>query len=287
MNIIKKLVVTCLVVLLSACSTSSEEGTKSAEFTIPDAEYSTEVINLPQFDDEKIINVVLYTSMGDIQLELFPDVAPKAVENFLTHAKDGYYDGLTFHRVMNDFMIQGGDPLGTGTGGESIWQTPFEDEFDLSLRNFNGALAMANSGADTNGSQFFIVQNNSPISDADIEGIYTSAYSAFLIDAALKRVEEKQQELSAEDFELYFEAEEEKLSADMEKGVPQDFKDAMEPIIEQYQSVGGTPWLDDVHTVFGQVVEGMDVVNAIAATPVDANSKPITPVIIETIEVIE
>lgn len=104
---------------------------------------------------------VMHTNMGDISLRLFPEKAPKAVENFVTHAKNGYYNGLIFHRVINDFMIQGGDPTGTGCGGESIWGTNFEDEFDISLRNFRGALSMANAGPGTNGSQFFIVQCNS------------------------------------------------------------------------------------------------------------------------------
>ncbi len=87
-----------------------------------------------------------------------PEVAPKAVENFVTHAKNGYYDGLIFHRVIKDFMIQGGDPTGTGMGGESIWGKNFEDEFSLDARNYYGALSMANAGPNTNGSQFFVVQ---------------------------------------------------------------------------------------------------------------------------------
>jgi peptidyl-prolyl cis-trans isomerase B (cyclophilin B) len=102
---------------------------------------------------------VMHTNMGDISIRLFPAHAPKAVENFTTHAKNGYYNGLTFHRVMKDFMIQGGDPKGDGTGGDNIWGTKgFEDEFDKKLMNIRGSLAMANSGANTNGSQFFINQ---------------------------------------------------------------------------------------------------------------------------------
>ena len=95
---------------------------------------------------------------GDVKIKFFKDIAPKAVENFITHAKDGYYNGLTFHRVINDFMIQGGDPTGTGAGGESIWGKAFEDEFSYDLVPYRGALCMANSGANTNGSQFFIEQ---------------------------------------------------------------------------------------------------------------------------------
>ena len=101
---------------------------------------------------------VIKTNMGDIYLRLFPKEAPEAVENFTTHAKNGYYDGIIFHRVMDDFMIQGGDPTGTGMGGESIWGQPFPDYFTGRLFHYNGAVSMANSGKDTNGSQFFIVQ---------------------------------------------------------------------------------------------------------------------------------
>ena len=91
--------------------------------------------------------------------KLFEKDIPKAVENFLTHAKNGYYKGIIFHRVIKDFMIQGGDPTGTGMGGESIYGESFEDEFSEELYNVRGALSMANAGPNTNGSQFFIVQN--------------------------------------------------------------------------------------------------------------------------------
>lgn len=101
--------------------------------------------------------VVLHTNKGDIQLRLFPEYAPKAVENFLGLAEKGYYDGIIFHRIIKDFMIQGGDPTGTGMGGASIWGDTFEDEFSMNLFNLHGALSMANAGPGTNGSQFFIV----------------------------------------------------------------------------------------------------------------------------------
>ena len=110
---------------------------------------------LPQSGDTTCI---MHTTMGDIKIRLFPEHAPKAVENFITHAKNGYYNGLKFHRVIKDFMIQGGDPMGSGIGGESIWGEPFEDEFCQELHNIRGSLSMANAGPCTNGSQFFIVQ---------------------------------------------------------------------------------------------------------------------------------
>ncbi|MDR1565638.1 MAG: peptidylprolyl isomerase [Oscillospiraceae bacterium] len=102
---------------------------------------------------------VIETSKGTIKLRLFPEQAPTAVENFKGLISNGYYDGIIFHRVIPDFMIQGGDPDGIGTGGASLWNEQFENEVGRGLYNFRGALAMANSGPNTNGSQFFIVQS--------------------------------------------------------------------------------------------------------------------------------
>lgn len=100
---------------------------------------------------------IMKTNQGTIEIELRPDLAPKAVENFITHSKNGYYNGLIFHRVIKNFMIQGGDPTGTGRGGESIWKKPFKDEFAANaVFDKAGILAMANAGPNTNGSQFFI-----------------------------------------------------------------------------------------------------------------------------------
>ncbi len=107
--------------------------------------------------------VVLKTNKGDITLKLYPKIAPKACENFTKLAKSGYYNGVTFHRVIKDFMIQGGDPTGTGAGGESIWKKSFEDEFKPNtFFDRGGILAMANRGKNTNGSQFFITTVPTP-----------------------------------------------------------------------------------------------------------------------------
>ncbi|WP_125583829.1 peptidylprolyl isomerase [Levilactobacillus cerevisiae] len=177
--------------------------------------------------------VTIETSMGTIQLQLFPEQAPKTVENFVTHAKAGYYDGLTFHRVIPNFMIQGGDPTGTGMGGESIWGQPFEDEFSQELYNLRGAVSMANAGPNTNGSQFFVVQ------DKDM----TDQMQSQMADA----------------------------------GFPAE-------IVDAYKD-GGTPWLDFRHTVFGQVIAGMDVVDAIAKVKTDASDQPATPVTMDKVTV--
>jgi peptidylprolyl isomerase len=109
------------------------------------------------------MKVRLETTQGNIEIALLPKLAPKACENFTTHIKNGYYDGLIFHRVIRDFMIQGGDPTGSGMGGESIWGVPFEDEINPEV-NFDKPylLAMANAGANTNGSQFFITTVKTP-----------------------------------------------------------------------------------------------------------------------------
>ena len=112
-------------------------------------------LDLSQVDGPK---ATIKTNFGDIKVQLFPKQAPKSVENFVGLAQKGYYDGIIFHRVIPDFMIQGGDPTGTGMGGESLWGKPFEDEFSPEVFNLRGALSMANAGPNTNGSQFFIVQ---------------------------------------------------------------------------------------------------------------------------------
>ena len=118
-------------------------------------------LHFPQVDIETVECPIatIKTNHGDMRIKLFPDHAPKTVANFIALSKDGYYDGVIFHRIIKDFMIQGGDPTGTGMGGESIYGEYFEDEFSEELYNVRGALSMANAGPNTNGSQFFIVQN--------------------------------------------------------------------------------------------------------------------------------
>lgn len=192
-------------------------------------------MNYPQLNLDKVDGpkATLKTSYGDIEIQLFPEQAPMTVENFVRLAQKGYYDGTTFHRVISDFMIQGGDPQGDGTGGTSIWNHPFEDEFSRELFNLRGALSMANSGPNTNGSQFFIVQN---------------------------------------------------------KNMPKRYIKQMEPagypkeIINGYKQ-GGTPWLDGRHTVFGQVISGMDVVDKIAKAKKSKLDKPLEDIKIYSIKI--
>ncbi|MGT2736926.1 Cof-type HAD-IIB family hydrolase [Streptococcus orisratti] len=129
-------------------------------------------LNFPQVDTSLVEGPVatIKTNHGDMKIKLFPDHASKTVANFVALAKDGYYDGIIFHRIIQDFMIQGGDPTGTGMGGQSIYGDSFEDEFSEELYNVRGALSMANAGPNTNGSQFFIVQNSKiPYAQKELE----------------------------------------------------------------------------------------------------------------------
>ncbi len=141
-------------------------------------------MTLPQLDLEHANGpkATIKTNHGDIVVQLFPEQAPKTVENFVALAEKGYYDGVTFHRVIPDFMIQGGDPTGTGAGGESSFGSNFADEFSPELFNINGALSMANAGPDTNGSQFFIVTNEH-VDDGMVQQMKTAGYPEPIIDA--------------------------------------------------------------------------------------------------------
>ncbi|KAL2312428.1 WD repeat containing cyclophilin family peptidyl-prolyl cis-trans isomerase Cyp9 [Schizosaccharomyces pombe] len=120
---------------------------------------------------------IIHTTQGDISIKLYPEEAPKAVQNFTTHAENGYYDNTIFHRIIKNFMIQGGDPLGDGTGGESIWKKDFEDEISPNLKHDRPfTVSMANSGPNTNGSQFFITTDLTPWLDGK-HTIFARAYA--------------------------------------------------------------------------------------------------------------
>lgn len=195
-------------------------------------------MDYPQLDLTKAEGpqATIKTSLGEVRVQLFAKLAPKTVKNFVELAKKGYYNGVLFHRVIPDFMIQGGDPTGTGRGGESIYGEAFEDEFSDQLFNFNGALSMANAGPNTNGSQFFIV-------------------SASLVPANM-------------------------LEQMKMVGYPQE-------IIDHYKETGGTPWLDHRHTVFGQVISGMEIVEKISKVDRDGMDKPKEDVVMNEITIEE
>ena len=197
---------------------------------------------LEQLREKKTNDIVatIKTRLGDIEILLFGDKFPKTVDNFVGLAKKGYYDGIIFHRVIEDFMIQAGDPTGTGMGGESIYGKEFEDEFDLNFRNIYGSLSMANCGPNTNGSQFFIVTKSS------VE----------------KEIIEQMKKLGEEG------------------GFSED-------VIDAYEKFGGCYWLDFKHTVFGRVLKGMEVCEAISKVETDPNDKPLDEIKIESIEIEE
>ena len=232
------------------CSEPSIDSVTGNEYAIEknvvvykgDKDKEAAVIQYAEPEDGELIAHIKVKDYGTITVRFFPEQAPLAVENFVQHAKDGYYNGLTFHRIIDDFMIQGGDPEGTGSGGESIWKNEegkavdFEDEFSKYLIPMRGALCMANAGASTNGSQFFIVQKDEPMI-ADVMKLRNA-------------------------------------------GVDSD-------LIEYYKENGGACWLYEAHTVFGQVIEGLDVLDEIAGVDVDDNSKPKKDVIIDSIKLDE
>lgn len=233
-----------------ATDTNSSQAPEATEETTPDAqntpsmETTEEPTDAPVSDEVKkqasiqtkkpvkgdTVVTISFKGYGDVKIKMFPKEAPKAVENFTTHAKKGYYNGLTMHRVIADFMIQGGDPSGDGTGGESIWGSEFENETVEYLNPIRGSLCMANAGPDTNGSQFFITQ----ASEVD--------------ESYLQNVTDIQKEM--------------------------------------YRQFGGCPWLTGGYTVFGQVYEGMEIVDTISKVKTDAsNDMPLEDVIIEKIKV--
>lgn len=194
---------------------------------------------MDQLEIKDGIKAIIKTNRGNMSFVLLPEAAPKAVENFVKHSENGYYNGLIFHRVIKDFMIQGGDPTGTGCGGESVFGHSFEDEFSVDARNYYGALSMANSGPNTNGSQFFIVQAKT------------------VPESLISQMEQLK-----------------------DNGYPQQ-------VIDNYKRVGGTPWLDFHHTVFGQLIDGADVLDGIAEVKCGIGDKPVYDVVIESIEIIK
>ena len=205
-------------------------GDKKEEVPVPDF-----VSQYAKVQTGAKVAEIVVKDYGTIKIQLFESEAPLACENFITHANDGYYDGVTFHRVIADFMIQGGDPEGTGYGGESIWGSYFENEISNYLMPIRGALCMANAGEDKNGSQFFIVNQ----SDYDINTVISLREDTDLDD----------------------------------------------DLIDYYKEVGGAGNLYGSYTVFGQVFEGMEVVDKIAAVATDSNDMPNEDIIIETIKI--
>lgn len=237
---------------LAGCGTATEEKEQTEANPTP-----TEILQakLPEAGEEI---AVITTSAGVVKMRLYPEEAPKAVENFKTLAKNGYYDGLLFHRVIDGFMVQTGDPKGDSTGGESCWGEPFEDEISAKLHYYRGAVAMANAGPNTNGSQFFIVQEKTAREDA------------------LKALQ------NARDNN------EEELGVTLTNGEYYTFSQLFpDTVLDYYRENGGAAELEYVfgnpYTIFGQIFEGMDVIDTIAAAKTNEKDKPLEDITIESI----
>ncbi|MDL2219981.1 peptidylprolyl isomerase [Ruminococcaceae bacterium OttesenSCG-928-O06] len=222
------------VFLLCACAKSEAPGVGGS--TRRDAVFSEEVQFSPA--EENAVYALLETDRGEIKLVLYPENAPLAVENFCRLAQQGYYDGTEFHRVVEDFVIQGGDATGTGLSGQSVWGAPFQTEYSEQLHHYSGAVCMAaaNGQADTHLSQFYIV----------------CTPQDSLSEAALARL--------------------------LDAGIRQE-------VVDTYRQGGGAPYLDYTDTVFGQVVEGMDVVDAIAKVSTDEDARPKTQVVVQRVTI--
>ncbi len=229
-------------------NTQTENNNNDDEIDIEKFDYkkaAEEQMAMPE--EGETIAIIKVKNFGEMKVKFFKDVAPKAVENFITHSKNGYYNGLTFHRVINEFMIQGGDPTGIGTGGESIWGAGFGTELDQKLVPYRGSLCMAMSSKPNSiGSQFFITQAN-----------YSEDMNNML----------------------------------KQGGYPVG-------LLNEYKEYGGYMSLYLQYTVFGQVYEGLDVLDKIAAVKTgtvpmiidginygNQEDKPVEDVIIEKVEI--
>lgn len=266
-----------LCVMLTACG-GSKVGTVYEDETVGFQ------LKLPA-EGETI--AILHTSMGDMHLRLFPEAAPKAVENFITLASQGYYDGLIFHYARDEHGVKGGSPDGTDAVGQSIYKENanglFKDEFDSKLLNLRGAVAMANGGEpDTNGTQFFINQTTAKgfgtrksRTDENIDLMYQKVYAAYLQErgpafSSLYDSWEKFKEAVYEQTYIY-------------DWVPDEVWDL-------YELHGGDITLDGAwrksggNTVFAQVFFGLDVLDAIVGVETDGDHKPVKDVTIQSIE---
>ena len=256
-----KIVILSIVVLISAIAVyllvankkSSENSAQAGDLKVG---YQLE----KPANGEEIATI--QTNLGEMKMRFFPEAAPKAVENFKTLASKGYYDNVIFHRVIKNFMIQSGDPTGTGTGGESIWNKNFEDEFSKSLFNITGAVAMANRGRNTNGSQFFI------------------------------NYQDPKEFIGWDEFEKsYEEYKKGPRKFTMTYGKTIDMSKITDEIKNLYTENGGSPSLDgyystakEGHTVFAQVFEGLETVNKISNVETNPqDNRPLEDVKIEKI----
>ncbi len=228
--------------------------------------------------------IICIKNYGDIKVKLYPDLAPYAVQNFIDLALDGTYEGRTFHRIIEDFMAQGGSADGRGSGGDSYEGGAFRNEINTSLRHYYGALCYASAMGDMS-DQFYIVNNKE--SQDDLSGLYDqySEYYEYMsdqYDSLRDQYEGNETALSNIDMYVNFYTD----SADGAAAMKNTITDA---VTEKYKN-GGTPSLDGGYTVFGHMVEGFEVLDAITAVAKEegsdgAQSKPVNDVIIESVTI--
>lgn len=239
-------------------------------------------VTIESGDTYAVISVENY---GDIKVKLYPDEAPVGVQNFIDLANSGYYTGKNIHRVISDFMLQGGSLNGDGTGGTSADGGEFPCEINTSMRHYYGALCYANAGG-SNTCQFYIVNNKE--SQTGISTVYDKYAANYSQYAEAYTNEAKNYKDSAEYYEYFTSmGESYKNMSDGAKAMSETLTDE---ITAKYAEVGGTPFLDGGYTVFGQTVEGFDVIDAISAVETEAGSdgaesKPVTDIIISSVTI--
>lgn len=284
----------CATLILSSCSAALEsnheypEGYAAispvTEFSV--TEDSTEFmgntgeVSIESGDTYAVVRVKGY---GDIKIKLFPEAAPYAVQNFIDLAKSGYYDGKTFHRVVSEFMIQGGSPNGDGAGGSDSNGGEFKCEINTKMRHYYGALCYA-SAMGSNSCQFYIVNEKNPASDPALQyEMYSSYYRSSSEEYAKMQSDYEEGSYEYEFLQNY--AEYYENAAD---GLEAMYNTMSEQVKTKYSEAGGVPFLDGGYVVFGQTVEGFDVIDKISAVDVTMNgageeSSPVKEITIEKV----
>ena len=230
-------------------------------------------------------NPIVTIEMEDgalIRAELYPETAPNTVRNFISLTRGGFYDGLCFHRVIPGFVIQGGCPDGTGLGGPgySIKGEFSQNGFPNQLLHERGVLSMARTmDPDSAGSQFFIVQCGTPMTENDA--------MAYQFQWTVNKLQREIDLAPVDQAQAVLEQAQGKLNGYQQNGLSQELLDEYQPAVQRYKEVGGTPHLDYKHTVFGQVISGMEVVDIIAGVKTGSGDKPSEDVKILGIQVNE
>lgn len=286
----------CAAMLLSGCSSALESNYEyPADYVkvAPVTEFAV-VENSVDFtgntgdvtiESGDVYTVIRVKGYGDIKIKLFPEAAPYAVQNFIDLAKSGYYDGKTFHRVISDFMIQGGSLNGDGTGGNDSNGGEFKCEINPKLRHYYGALCYA-SAMGNNTCQFYIVNNKEAVADPALQYQTYAEYYA----SAGEQYKQMQSEYDEGSLEYEFVQNYINYYEDAVKGLEAMYNATDSAVTKKYSEAGGVPFLDGGYVVFGQTVEGFDVIDKISSIEVAANgsgeaSSPVKEITIEKVVV--